>query len=148
MIRAVALITALWPAAVIADPDRVSILLGARHIGGAGLEEFNPGVFVTWERRVDWSVGVYRNSYGNGSIAATVAAPVARWRGGEAAIFGGVAWYPGTGRHEVAHVGDVVPIGGLQVRHGNAFAQFIPLDGKPVAAVVSFGLTFRLGGSD
>lgn len=33
---------------------------------------------------------------------------------------------------------------GVQVRHRNLFAQIIPMDGKPVDAVVSIGVTFDL----
>lgn len=129
-----------------ADPDRVSILIGSSHLNAKmEFEESNPGVFLTWEgRRVDLTVGAYRNSYGKASVAATASVPVLRWGKGEASVFAGLALYPGDGRKFAAHVGDIVPLVGLQVRHGNAFAQIIPSDGYVVDAIVSFGLTFEL----
>lgn len=130
-----------------AGPDRVSLLLGSDHIGGSGFDGRNPGIFLTWEDRgpgLDLSVGVYRNSYGRGSLAATLALPVARWRDGSVSIFAGAALYPGHGRHFRMHAGDVVPIGGLQVQHRNAFLQIMPSDGGAVDAVIAMGLTFSL----
>lgn len=129
-----------------ASPDRVSILLGSNHIAAKmDFEEVNPGVFLTWEGdRVDWSVGVYHNSFGKSSVAATVSLPVLRWRDGEAAVFAGAALYPGDGRTFAVHVGDVVPLVGVQLRQGNVFTQIIPSDGHTVAAIVSVGLTFDL----
>lgn len=131
-----------------ADPDRISVLLGSSHLGARHpFEEVNPGVFLTWEDRafgLDYSLGVYRNSFGRMSVAGTAALPV--WERGktQAALFAGVALYPGDGWRFRAHAGDWVPIAGLQIRHGNAFAQIMPGDGRPVRAVVSFGLTFKL----
>ena len=143
---AAALILALAAPAQ-AGPDRLSILLGSSHVGGAGFDGRNPGVFLTWEDRgpgLDLSVGTYRNSYGRGSLAATVALPVARWRDGEVSIFAGAALYPQDGRRFRAHLGDLVPIGGVQVRHGAAFLQIMPSDGGAVDAVIAMGLTFSL----
>lgn len=141
-----ALALVLFATSATADPDRVSVLVGSHHIGAAGqFEEFNPGVFLTWEGdRIDWTVGAYHNSYGRDSVAVTAALPVWSWDGGEAALFAGLAHYPVDGRRFAVHLGnDIVPLAGLQVRHGNLFAQVIPMDGKPVAAVVSFGVTFE-----
>ncbi len=129
-----------------AAADRVSILIGSHHAGAAAqFEQSNPGLFYTWEAAaVDYSLGIYRNSYGRTSIAATASLPIATWNGGQAAIFGGLAHYPQDGRRQALHMGkDVVPIGGLQIRHGNAFLQFTPMDGKPVKALFAFGLTFE-----
>lgn len=54
-------------AAAFAGPDRVSILIGSRHYPSGNYEELNPGVFVGWydNRGNDWTVGAYRNSYGD-----------------------------------------------------------------------------------
>lgn len=136
----------LLAAPAFADPDRLSILLGSAHIGGAGFDGRNPGLALTWEDvdGLDLSVAAYRNSFGRGSIAATAALPVITWAEGEAAVFAGLALYPGDGRRFRVHAGDVVPIGGLQLRHRNLFLQLMPSDGRVVDAVVSMGLTFDL----
>ena len=147
LILAVAIALFAVAAPAHAGPDRVSLLLGSAHVGGAGFEGRNPGVFLTWEDRgpgFDLSVGAYRNSYGRGSFAATIALPVAHWRDGAVSIFAGAALYPKDGRHFRMHVGDVVPIGGVQVRHRSAFLQIMPSDGVAVDAVIAVGLTFPL----
>lgn len=130
-----------------ADIDRVSILAGSHHADAKlQFNEFNPGVFLTFEGdTVDWSVGAYKNSFGKNSVAATVAIPVIEWDHGEASVFAGLAYYPGDGRYFAVHAGDVVPIGGLQVRHENLFLQVIPSDGEITDAIVSFGVTFEVG---
>lgn len=132
---------------VLAGPDRISVLIGSRHFGGAGFDDRTPGLFLTWESRggLDLSLGAYRNSYGRASIAATAGLPLARWDHGQISAFIGAAHYPGHGRNFRAHLGDVVPIGGLQLRHRNWFAQIMPSDGRPVRAVLSFGYSYSLG---
>lgn len=140
------LLGVLFACAVHAGPDRVSFLIGSHHVNAQqSFDEVNPGVFVTWENpRLHWTVGAYRNSYGRASISATAGLPVLRWQEGEASLFVGAALYPKDGRTFAAHVGDVVPIGGLQVRHRNVFMQLIPLDGNLADAVVTVGVTFGL----
>jgi len=140
------LLMLLWPCAVAADPDRVSVLIGSEHVGvNLDFNEFNPGVFLTWEGdRVDWSVGVYENSFSHTSVAVTVYAPLMRWDDGDVGVFLGAALYPETGRDQVVSVGDVIPIGGVQARHGNVFAQVIPAFGLGADAVVGFGFTFPI----
>lgn len=127
-----------------AEPDRVSVLLGSNHIGAKmPFEQINPGVFLTWEGdRVDWTAGAYRNSFSKLSASVTVSLPLIRWDNGELAAFAGIAVYPGDGRSFAIHAGDLVPVGGLQLRHGHALVQFIPSDGRTVDAIVTFGLTF------
>jgi hypothetical protein len=129
-------------------PDRVSILMGSVHVDAAiPFEEVNPGLFLTWEDRgldLDYSLGAYRNSYGRVSIAATAALPLAQWDGGQFSVFAGVAYYPENGREFAVSLGDVVPVGGVQIRHENIFAQIIPSDGKLADAIVTCGLTFSL----
>ena len=128
-----------------ADPDRVSILLGSAHPGAnVTYEQTNPGIFLTWEDRtlgLDYSVGAYRNSYGRASVAATAALPVIERGEFQAAVFGGLAFYPSNGDDFAVHAGDLVPIAGLQARLGHGFVQVMPGDGM---AVVTFGLTFPL----
>lgn len=141
-----ALALALMPAMACAAPDRISVLLGSNHIGAKiPFEQVNPGVFLTWERaHVDWTVGAYRNSFGKMSASLTAALPLARWHNGELSAFAGAALYPGDGYTFAVHAGDLVPIGGLQVRQGRVFMQVIPSDGRTVDAIVTFGLTFPL----
>ena len=144
MIRA--LLVLLLLAAPAHAQDRVSVLVGSAHIGGSGYDGRNPGLFISWDREgLEWSLGAFRNSYGRGSVAATVGLPVIRWSRGQATLFAGVAWYPKDGRRFRAHLGDVVPIGGLQLRHENWFVQIMPSDGRPVRAILSTGVTFPMG---
>jgi hypothetical protein len=135
-----------YASASLAGPDRISVLFGSNHVNAkADFEEFNLGVFATIEgRRFDYSAGIYRNSYGRASIAATVGYRFAEWDGGAASVFGGVAHYPIDGRTFGVHAGDFVPIGGFQVRHKNLFIQAIPQDGVWADAVIAAGLIFAI----
>lgn len=145
------LIVAASFGAAVAGPDRFSVLLGSKHVGGAGFEEVNPGIFLTWDNAfeafgqpIGLNLGVFRNSYGRPGMAATASLPIFQRGSFDLGLFGGTALYPVDGRRFAVHVGDFVPIAGLQARWGNAFVQVIPSDGKPVQAIVSFGLTFKL----
>lgn len=126
-----------------AGPDRISFMLGSSHVGAMmSYEEINPGVFATWEDRalgLDYSLGIYRNSFGRASVAATAALPLVKKPRFQADVFAGVALYPGNGKDFAYHAGDVVPIAGLQARLGNGYIQIMPGDGM---TVVAFGLTF------
>jgi len=148
MTRAALILAALiaFCAPAHADPDRLSILLGSAHVGGDGFDGRNPGIALTWEDVGDFdlSVAAYRNSYGRGSLAVTAALPVIRWADGEAALFLGAALYPEDGRRFRFHVGDVVPVGGVQLRHRNLFLQIMPGDGRAMDAVVAGGVTFSI----
>lgn len=132
-----------------AGPDQISILLGSEHVNGTGFEEFNPGIFLTWrdllfDGRADLSFGGFRNSYGDGSLAVSMAFPIVREKNWGLELFTALAWYPGNGeRFEIA-AGDIVPIAGLQARLGPTFVQIIPGGGDSVDATISFGLTFAL----
>jgi hypothetical protein len=139
-------IIAVLLASPAAAQDRISITLGSHHTDTSyQWEEVNPGLFLTWERGLDYSVGAFRNSFGGPSVAAVAALPVARWQDGQAAIFGGLAYYPGHGEEFLARVGDVVPMGGIQVRHGNVFMQAMPGKFEPLEMIFAVGLTFNLG---
>lgn len=135
---------------VSAGPDRLSIMIGSQHINPShAFSEINPGIFATWENRalgLDYTAGAYRNSYGRGSVALTAALPVIKWPDGQIAVFAGLGLYPKDGRTFRVHAGDVVPLGGIQIRQGNAFAQIMPGDGNAADAVVTFGATFSLRG--
>tara|TARA_R110000851_G_scaffold59347_9_gene137413 strand:- start:18313 stop:18789 length:477 start_codon:yes stop_codon:yes gene_type:complete len=130
-----------------AGPDRVSLLLGSKHVGAerGAFNETNPGLFFTWEgEALDKTVGIYKNSYDGVSLSATVALPIVKWKDGEAALFAGAALYPDVGRTFKYHVGDVIPIGGLQIRHKYAFVQIIPMDGDHVDFLIDGGITFKM----
>ncbi|MEM6728356.1 MAG: hypothetical protein AAF618_07640 [Pseudomonadota bacterium] len=126
-----------------AEPDRISLLLGSHHIGGGDFEEFNPGIFFTWERpRADFTVGAYRNSYGEFSAAASAALPIYEWRTGELEAFAGAAYYENADDVSDYTLGDFVPLAGLQVRQGYVFSQFIPASNDDFNGLVTFGITF------
>ena len=63
----------------------------------------------------------------------------------EFAGFLGAAYYPDDGRRFRYHLGDIVPLGGLQARVGPTFLQIIPGDGEEADAVFAFGVTVPLG---
>ncbi len=128
-----------------AGPDRISFLLGSEHFGATSdFQEFNPGAFFTWDRGNEYSLGAFYNSYADISVAGTVGWPVWRFDQGQVNLLTGIAWYPGDGRRFGVHVGDFVPLLGVQARYGNGFAQIIPSDGVAVDAIFAAGLTFEL----
>jgi len=128
-------------AAAAADPDRLSVLLGAHHVGASGFEEFTPGLFLSWEGAAETSIGIFSNSYGDLSPAATLAWSFATWEGGTAQVFGGAAWYENAEEASDIRLGNIVPLAGVQVRQGPLFTQFILMDGTPVDAIFTFGVT-------
>jgi hypothetical protein len=122
-------------------PDRFSLLLGSHHVDPQlAFNEDNPGLFLTWGRV---TAGAYVNSFDRGSVAVTYALPLASGRDWSIDVFAGAAWYPVDGRAFAVHVGDVVPIGGLQGRWRGLFVQVMPSDGKATDAIVTFGMTFQ-----
>ncbi|MEO0864980.1 MAG: hypothetical protein AAFY39_10420 [Pseudomonadota bacterium] len=144
----IAACVALMAIASPATADRVTVLLGSHHAGASGqYEEFNPGLFYTWEgRRAGWSLGAYRNSYGEISLAGAVARPLVRWDDGELSVFAGIAHYPNDGRRFDTHIGgDVVGLAGVQVRYRNVLVQALPYQEGSAKALLSFGLTFDVG---
>lgn len=147
MIRA-ALLLSVLAAPAEAGPDRVSILLGSHHTEDYAWEEANPGLFLTWEGGafgLDFSVGAYRNSFGEPSVAALAGKDLVAWQGGAGSLFCGAAWYPGNGQNFLIHAGDLVPLCGLQLRHGPMFAQLLPGKIEPPELILSYGLTFQIG---
>ncbi|UYV39073.1 hypothetical protein N4R57_08705 [Rhodobacteraceae bacterium D3-12] len=138
---------AVWATPVQAGPDRFSILLGSKHIGASGFHEVNPGVFATWEgEKLGYSIGAYVNSYKRGSVAVAAHLPLFQWEKGGVSAFGGLAWYPGDGHRFKTHLGnDIVGIGGLELRHGHVYVQFLPNDAGGARGLVTLGLTWDVG---
>lgn len=137
---------ALWlsPAAM-ANPDRISILLGSEHVNATrDFQEFNPGVFLTWERQLNYSIGLYYNSYEEISPLVSVGYDYEIAEDFDIGAFVALAIYPGDGREFRISAGDVVPLAGVQARYKNVFAQFIPADGEGLDGLFTFGLTFAL----
>jgi hypothetical protein len=143
MFKAITITLALIATPIHAGPDRVSITLGSQHVGSTyEFDNRNLGLFLSWGST---SVGVYHNSFSKTSVAVTQALPLIRKDDAEVNLFVGLSLYPGDGDKFVAHVGNVVLIGGVQARYKNAFIQVMPGDGVNLDAVVTAGLTFELG---
>ena len=132
----------------IADVDRISFSLGSSHVGmHADFNETNLGVFLTWEDAagsLDFSAGVYNNSYSNTTVIFTASYDVIEWDSGAAGVFGGVAHYPVRGLKKLPCCGGWVPVGGLQIRRENVFAQFMPMPNSDnyMRGIFTFVLTF------
>ena len=133
------------PSVAAAGPDRISFLLGSNHVNATrDFQEINPGVFLTWERQLNYSVGVYYNSYENISPIASVGYDWEILPDFDLGLFGAIAVYPGDGDEFKYAIGDVVPLVGAQARYKNVFVQFIPADGDSLDALFTLGLTFEL----
>lgn len=145
MFKPLVLATSLFATTSVADfkPDNISLLLGSYHVDAkVQFNEVNPGVFLSWDLNYgSVSVGVYENSYYKTSVAATYSLPIFTQDDLSLSVFAGVAYYPEDGSYFLVHIGDVVPIGGLQATYKNLFVQVIPSDGVTTDAIVSFGLT-------
>ena len=134
-----------FPSPGFAGPDRISFLLGSEHVNATrDFQEFNPGVFLTWERRFNYSVGLYYNSYEEVSPLVSVGYDWTVAQDFDIGAFFAVAVYPGDGDEFSHSLGDVVPLVGLQARYKNVFVQFIPADGDSLDALLTLGLTFKL----
>lgn len=135
----------LCPNLAQAGPDRLSVLLGSEHVNATReFQEFNPGVFLTWERQFNYSVGPYYNSYEEVSPLVSVGYDWDIAQDFDLGAFFALAVYPGDGDEFNHAIGDVVPFVGVQARYKNAFVQFIPADGDTLDALFTFGLTFEL----
>ncbi|MEO9652866.1 MAG: hypothetical protein ABJ360_26375 [Roseobacter sp.] len=140
-----ALATAFSAIPASANPDRISVLLGTSHINAQrDFQEFNPGIFFTWERQLNYSVGLFYNSYEEISPLVSVGYDYEIASDFDIGAFLAVAVYPGDGDEFSHSIGDVVPLVGLQARYKNVFTQFIPADGEALDGLFTFGLTFEL----
>lgn len=141
LLSVLAALVATTPAAA----DRISVLLGSHHVGPGDYEERNPGLFYTWDDGpVDWTLGAYRNSYGNISVAGYGSVPFAEWDRGEAAVIAGIAHYPERAKNMRYSVGEVVPMVGLSLIQDNLFVQAFPRGFDPLRATIAVGVTFEL----
>lgn len=133
------------PGVAVAGPDRLSVLLGSEHVNASReFQEFNPGIFLTWERQFNYSAGLYYNSYKEVSPLVSVGYDWDIAPNFDLGAFFAVALYPGDGDEFSHAIGDLVPFVGLQARYKNVFVQFIPADGDSLDALFTFGLTFAL----
>lgn len=147
MIR-VLIIVMIFAGPAFAGPDRLGVHLGSYHAGATrDFEEVNPGLFLSWDRPggVTYSVGAYRNSYGRGSVSATVAKTILRSKSAGLGVFAGLAHYPGNGEDIRHAIGDFVPLVGLKMHYRRLFINVMPGDGDAVDAIFSFGITVPLG---
>ena len=127
-------------------PTSLGLHFGSHHVApGQRFEETNPGLFLNWERRLSWSLGLYRNSYGDLSWAAVVGLPIYTAGAFQAEVFGGWAHYPEEGRKFRTGVGDMIPIGGLRLRYRQIFVNLLPSDGTVTDGIISFGIRVPLG---
>ena len=161
------LIGLLTSTAASAGPDRYSLLLTSKHLGVGDeirayrfeetkqtlyirdkmrFNEFNPGLFLTWEKNgYDLTLGTFYNSYETISLSAFAAVPFYRTEDVSIDLFGGLAWYPGTGlTFPVTLADDVIPLAGLQGRYKNLFVQVIPSDGVTADVIVTAGVTYAV----
>lgn len=133
-----------------AGPDRVSILGNSKHIGFRydKYNETNPGVFLTWDDaiapNVDFSVGAYQNSYARLSVMASASWLPIEVGPIQAGVFAGVAHYPVNGRDQPFHIGDWVPMAGVQVIAGNFFIQAMPASTNLKRSIIAAGITFEV----
>lgn len=127
------------------EPDRLSFTFGSMHLNATSeFNEFNPGVFLTWENERKYHLGAYWNSYEKVSVAALVGWPIIGDENWTFDIIAGGAYYPGDGRDFPVSLGDFVPLAGVQLRTGRFFAQVFPGDGDIVDAIISFGVTIPI----
>ncbi len=117
-----------------ADPDRISLLLGSHHFSDEEFEEVNPGLFVSWlTAKRDMEIGIFRNSYGDLSVSATLG----RRFGQSWTLFAGTAYYGNAGTEFEYHLGKFIPIAGVQFVHKHLFVKALP-------GVVAAGLTWQV----
>ncbi len=125
----------LWVDTAMANPDRISLLLGSHHFSSEDFEEFNPGLFVSWlTSKRDLEIGLFRNSYGNLSVSATAG----RRLGKSWTLFAGTAYYRNADTEFEYRLGKFIPVAGVQFVHRNLFVKALP-------GVVVAGFTWRLG---
>lgn len=109
--------------------------------------EFNPGLFLSWNDAiapsVDLTLGIYLNSYSRISTSITGHWHPIKGDQWSIGLFAGVAHYPIDGRRMTVHLGgDLLPILGIEIIAGNSFFQLIPQGSG--ASVISAGTTWKI----
>lgn len=129
-------------------PDRLTVMAGSHHVAAAEGEKFNPinpGLIARFPGDfIDINVGGYVNSYGRPSATVLASLPIIETDNLDVAVFAGAAYYPEDGRRFAYSMGDIVPVGGIEVRAGHFAIQIMPSDCVYTCAVVSAGLSFAL----
>lgn len=146
LLMCISLCTTAEASPILTKPDRLSFSISSNHIGAVvQYNERNPGVFVTWEHpHHDINVGAYKNSFSKLSVLSTVSLQMYKTEDFSFEVFVGGAYYPEDGRTFALHVGDFIPLGGLQVRYKNIFSQIIPMNSPNAKAILTFGVSFSL----
>lgn len=152
----------LAPFAAQADgllPDWASIQIGSKHVnmnapaarGGAGFNEFNPGLIFTWEDRwggLNYSIGSFRNSFDEQSTLLAVSDLYPLGNQWYAGWFFGAADYGDTARNSRFWRvdSDWIPVAGLQVNYRNYYLQALPANDSAdgFGMVFTFGVSFSL----
>lgn len=133
------------PAAADFRPDRWYAMIGSNHVntrpGYQPFNETNPGLFALWQgQRLDTIAGIYRNSFGRTSVSLAAQKTLIGGEHAALSVFAGAALYPGNGENFALHLGDVVPVIGINLQAGPALITVLPGDGKSHDAVVALSL--------
>lgn len=144
-------------------PDWASIQIGSKHVnmnapaarGGAGFNEFNPGLIFTWENRwggLNYSIGSFRNSFDEQSTLLAVSDLYPLGNQWFAGWFLGAADYGDTARNSRFWDidSDWIPVAGLQLNYRNYYLQALPANDSAdgFGMVFTFGVSFSLNRGD
>lgn len=136
------------------QPDSLRIPLASEHVNSdADLNEFNPGIALTWEGDwVDVTAGVLRNSFKDYAPFVSISRDV--WSNDTCSVAGfvGSARYTHLMDRTPYHLNGWIPVGGLHAECGPVFVQAMPGRGivgqasgpKAADAILVVGLTMDL----
>lgn len=143
------LLLALLCLATPAYPFGLEATIGSHHIlATEDFEERNWGLGVYHDLGDRWTVsgGAYRNSYGDTSVYAlaerrmttvsVLGQPV------DVDLFGGVAHYPGAEAKGLPHLGELVPVFGVQAEAGPVVLGFVPAINDVAKGIVTLRVRF------
>ena len=114
-------------------PDYWGVSIASYHVDPKwDFNETNPGIFAFWEvtESTDFSLGIYHNSFSRVSVSTVFFTEFLSTENVDFSILYGLAYYPEDGRYFAAHVGNIVPVGGISADFGRVSIQFIPSDGN------------------
>lgn len=135
-------------------PDSLRIPLASEHVNSdAELNEFNPGLVLTWEGNwADISAGFIRNSFDDIAPIATISRNI--WHNDRCDFSGfvGTARYTELIEKTDVHLDGWIPVGGLSLECGHVFLQAMPGRGivgqasgpKAADAIFLFGFSLDL----